>query len=155
MSNILVLYFSCSGVSENKANQIASILDCSCKEIKPKTPYNDIDLDWRDKHSRSSLEMNDEDARPQIESIDEDFSKYEYIFIGFPIWWGVEPRAIDTFLDTYDLTGKKIIIFATSGGSPIGYAIKHIKKLYPNLNIINSYLANFKIDKNEIISLLK
>ena len=155
MSKILVSYFSVSGVTKNKAKEIANILNCKLDEIVPSKLYSENDLDWRNKNSRSTLEMKDEKSRPEFIKSSVNPEDFDIIFIGFPIWWGVEPRIIDTYLEAYNLKGKTIIPFATSGGSPMGYCDKHLRKLYPNLNIKNGLLLNFGVEKDEILKLVK
>lgn len=120
MSKILVAYFSASGVTAQLAEKIAAVPGCDLHEILPERPYTSADLDWRNKKSRSSVEMNDKSFRPPIANKVADMAQYDVIFVGFPIWWYVAPTIINTFLESYDLTGKTIIPFATSGGSGIG-----------------------------------
>lgn len=155
MGKILVTYFSASGETKEKALELTKLLNADVIEIVPEKLYTSEDLNWRNKSSRSTLEMNDESSRPEIKDINIDLSNYETIFIGFPIWWGVEPRVIDTFIEKYNLTGKRIIPFATSGGSPISYCDSHLKKLYPSLDIRNGILLNFEVNKQTIENLLK
>ena len=119
MSRILVSYFSASGKTKSLAKNLAIALNSDIFEIEPVEKYSDADLNWMDKNSRSSVEMKDRKSRPLIKN-KIDVSKYDYIFIGFPIWWYREPSIIDTFLEEYDLSGKTIIPFATSGGSNLG-----------------------------------
>lgn len=116
----LVAYFSASGVTADAASSLAAAIEADQYEIRPALPYTGKDLDWQDKHSRSSEEMNDPSSRPELEDRDADISSYDRIFLGFPIWWYTAPRIIQTFLETYDFTGKTIILFATSGGSGMG-----------------------------------
>lgn len=155
MKEILVTYFSAEGTTKRKAEEIAEILNADIVEIAPLVKYTSEDLNWRNRLSRSSIEMQDERCRPQIKKINLQISDYKTVLIGYPIWWGVEPREVDTFLDTYDLSKCKIVLFATSGGSPINESVKHIKTSYPSLNIVSSYLANFNLDKKEIEDLFK
>lgn len=155
MSKILVSYFSVSGVTKNRAKEIANILNSTLDEIVPSKLYSEDDLDWRNKNSRSTLEMKDEKSRPEFIKSSVNPEDFDIIFIGFPIWWGVEPRIIDTYLETYNLKGKTIIPFATSGGSPMGNCDEHLQKLYPNLNIKNGLLLNFGVEKDEILKLVK
>jgi flavodoxin len=118
--NVLVAVFSASGVTEKVGKEIARIAGADFHEIVPKEKYTAADLDWMNKKSRSSVEMNDPSARPEIADNALDMSSYDTVIIGFPIWWGVAPRIIETFLESYDLSGKKIIPFCTSGGSGVG-----------------------------------
>ncbi len=123
MSKTLVVYFSASGVTAKVAKNLAEAAGAELFEIRPAVPYTQADLNWHDNNSRSSVEMRDASARPEIAERVEDMGKYEVIFIGFPIWWYVAPHIINTFLESYDLSGKKIVLFATSGGSDSGKAV--------------------------------
>ena len=118
--NILVAVFSASGVTRAVGEEIARIAGADFYEIVPKDIYTSEDLDWMNKKSRSSIEMNDPSARPEINGKVADMTSYDTVIVGFPIWWGVAPRIIDTFLESYDFSGKKIIPFCTSGGSGVG-----------------------------------
>lgn len=116
----LVAFFSASGETKKLAQTLASVVNGTLYQIKPETEYTPADLDWHDKHSRSSVEMQDPTCRPALAGIVEDINQYDTIFVGFPIWWYEAPRVIQTFLESYDLTGKAVIPFATSGGSNMG-----------------------------------
>lgn len=129
MSKILVAYFSASGVTKNAAEKLAKAANADLFEIKPVRPYTDADLDWTDKKSRSTVEMNDLSSRPEIANKCENIGSYDVVFVGFPIWWYVEPRIIDTFLESYDFSGKTVIPFATSGSSGLGKTAENFKKL--------------------------
>ena len=129
MKKVLVAYFSASGVTAKTARLIALAADADLFEIKPVIPYTDKDLDWTDKKSRSSLEMNDSSARPEIAERLDNFDDYDVVFVGFPVWWYVEPKIIDTFLESYDFTGKTVIPFATSGGSDLGKTAENFRKI--------------------------
>ena len=120
MKKILVAYFSASGETAKLAKTIAGVVDGDLFEIAPEVPYTAADLDWMDKGSRSTAEMNDDNSRPAIATKITDMAQYSAVFVGFPIWWYVAPTIINTFLEQYDLTGKKIIPFATSGSSDMG-----------------------------------
>lgn len=120
MSKRLVAYFSASGVTAQLAKTLASSVSADLHEIIPKEKYTSSDLDWRNKNSRSSVEMNDKSFRPAIANKVENIEQYDVIYIGFPIWWYVAPTIINTFLESYNLSGKTIIPFATSGGSGMG-----------------------------------
>ncbi|MCF0112176.1 MAG: NAD(P)H-dependent oxidoreductase [Erysipelotrichaceae bacterium] len=120
MAEILVAYFSASGQTAKLAQTITDVTGGDLHEIKPEVPYTKADLNWKDKNSRSSLEMNDPGSRPSIANRVENMDKYDIIFLGFPIWWYVAPTIIHTFLESYDFTGKTVIPFATSGGSDMG-----------------------------------
>ena len=119
MSKKLVAYFSASGVTKKLAEKLAAAVDADLFEIRPKIPYTKADLNWMDKNARSTIEMNDPDARPAIAK-QPDVSAYDKIYVGFPIWWYVAPRIINTFLEGCELSGKTVIPFATSGGSGMG-----------------------------------
>ena len=116
----LVVYFSASGTTAQLAKTLASVVDGDLFEILPKEKYTSADLDWRNKNSRSSIEMNDKSFRPAIANKVENIEQYDVIYVGFPIWWYVAPTIINTFLESYDLSGKTVIPFATSGGSGMG-----------------------------------
>ena len=128
---VLVAYFSASGVTGKAARAVAAAAGADLYEIRPQAPYTGADLDWRDRQSRSSAEMADPGARPAMAGEMPDVARYDTVFVGFPIWWGVEPRVVDTFLDRADRSGKRKIPFATSGGSGIAEPEKRLKALYP------------------------
>ena len=129
MSKKLVAYFSASGVTAKVAQTLADAIGADIFEIAPKIPYTAADLNWTDKNARSTIEMNDPSSRPEIRTKLDNMNEYDTIFVGFPIWWYVAPTIINTFLESYDLTGKTIIPFATSGGSGMG---KTNEKLAPS-----------------------
>lgn len=131
MKKILVAYFSASGVTKRAAEEIAAETDADLYEIVPAQPYTRADLDWTDRSSRSTLEMKDPGCRPEIAE-EADVSGYDVVFVGFPVWWYVEPRIVDTFLESRDFSGKILIPFATSGGSGISGAEKSMKAHCPN-----------------------
>ena len=131
---ILVAYFSAGGATASAARAVASAAGGELYEIKPAVPYTAADLDWNDSRSRSSVEMNDEACRPAIAGALPDLGQYDAVFLGFPIWWYVEPRIVDTFLDGCGIAGKALIPFATSGGSGIANVEKHLRQLYPAAN---------------------
>ncbi len=128
----LVVYFSASGVTEKLAKRLAEAIGSDIFEIVPRQKYTDKDLDWTDKNSRSSIEMADINSRPEIIKINFDIKNYDNIFIGFPIWWYREPSVVDTFLEQYDFKNKRIIPFATSGGSGMGDTYKYIQSVAKN-----------------------
>lgn len=144
---ILVSYFSAGGVTKRVATRLADILDADLEEIRPVHRYTDEDLDWRNNHSRSSAEMNDENCRPEIERPVHDLSSYDVVLVGYPIWWYVEPRAVDTYLERFDLEGKRIIPFATSGGSSISGSVSRLRNLHPKAEIEEGLLLNRGIDE--------
>ena len=131
---ILVAYFSAGGATASAARAVASAAGGELYEIKPAVPYTAADLDWNDSRSRSSVEMNDGSCRPAIAGELPDLGQYDAVFLGFPIWWYVEPRIVDTFLDGCGIAGKALIPFATSGGSGIANVDKHLRQLYPAAN---------------------
>ena len=142
MSKVLVTYFSASGVTAKTANKLAKEVDGDLFEIEPKEKYTSADLNWMDKKSRSSVEMNDPASRPEIAKQVENMDMYDTVLVGFPIWWYVEPKIIDTFLDSYDFAGKTVIPFATSGGSGIENVEKNLQKEYPNIHWGKGKLLN-------------
>ena len=142
MSKVLVTYFSASGVTAKTANKLAKEVDGDVFEIEPKEKYTSAYLNWMDKKSRSSVEMNDPASRPEIAKQVENMDMYDTVLVGFPIWWYVEPKIIDTFLDSYDFSGKTVIPFATSGGSGIENVEKNLQKEYPNINWGKGKLLN-------------
>lgn len=122
----LVAYFSASGTTKMVANRLAGAIGADIFEIEPKIPYSNQDLDWTKKNSRSSLEMNDRSSRPEVAKKVSNMEQYDKIFVGFPIWWYVAPTIVNSFLEQYDLSGKTIVPFATSGGSGMGETNKHL-----------------------------
>ncbi len=139
---ILVAYFSASGVTAKAAWKLAEVSGADLYEIKPEIPYTRADLDWMDKKSRSSIEMNDPSSRPGIADRLPDMGKYNVIFVGFPIWWYVAPTIINTFLESYDFSGKTIIPFATSGGSGMGKTNDGLEKSCPGAKLMAGKLLN-------------
>lgn len=125
----LVAYFSASGVTKAVAERLAKAIDADLFEIKPETPYTRADLDWTNKKSRSSVEKNNPDSRPEIAEKVTNMEDYDTVFIGFPIWWYVAPAIINTFVESYDFSGKTIVPFATSGGSGMGKTVDILKPL--------------------------
>ena len=136
MSSKLVAYFSASGTTAAVARNLAQAVDADLFEIAPAIPYTSADLNWRDKGSRTSLEMNDESCRPAIVGSVSGMDSYDVVFVGFPVWWYVEPRIIDTFLEAYDFAGKTVVPFATSGGSGLGKAPARMQKLAPGARVL-------------------
>ncbi len=124
----LVVYFSCSGVTKKTAELLSDVAGADLFEIRPEVPYTKADLDWMDKKSRSTVEMNDPSSRPAIADKVEHMEQYDTVYVGFPIWWYVAPTIINTFLESYDFSGKTVIPFATSGGSGMGKteAVLHV-----------------------------
>lgn len=142
MEKVLVAYFSASGVTKGVAEQLAEVTGGSLHEIKPAQPYTDADLDWKDKQSRSSLEMKDKASRPEITGKLTNMKDYDVIYVGFPIWWYTCPTIINTFMESYDFKGKTVIPFATSGGSTIKKACEDLKATYPEVNWKEGKLLN-------------
>lgn len=138
MSKKLVAYFSASsgGVTADAAKKIAEIADADLYEIRPEVPYTEADLDWQNPDSRSSVEMKDKSSRPAIADKNANASAYDVIFVGFPIWWYTAPTIINTFLESYDLTGKTIILFATSGSTDFGKSVEDLKASVSDTTVI-------------------
>lgn len=139
---ILVAYFSATGTTESVAKKIASVSGGELLEIKPKVEYSSADLNWNDNSSRSSRESADRKARPAIVIGANDISSYDVIFLGYPIWWDEAPRVINTFIEMFDLDGKTIVPFATSGGSGIANSVKTLQRSYPGINWRQGKLLN-------------
>ena len=146
MSKKLVAYFSASGVTIKVALRLAQEELAELFEICPKIEYTSADLNWMDDNSRSSLEMKAQSCRPEILNKLDNLDQYEIIYLGFPIWWYVEPRIIDTFLESYNFSKKQIVPFATSGGSGISNVVENLKAHYPELNFADGRLLNNYID---------
>lgn len=142
MSKKLVAYFSVSGVTEEVAKKLAKAAEADLFEIKPEVPYTAADLDWTNKKSRSTVEMNDPTSRPAIAEKLPNMADYDVIFVGFPIWWYVAPTIINTFLESYDFAGKTIVPFATSGGSGMGKTVAVLEKVAPKANFKPGKLLN-------------
>lgn len=144
----IVAYFSATGTTKEVAEKIAHVAKADLFEIKPSKKYTDADLDWQDKNSRSSKECANPSIRPEIAQKIENFDKYNTIFIGFPIWWYKEPNIIDTFVESYDFSGKMIVLFATSGGSGITKSAEEIKKLLPkSAKVVDGKMLNYSSEK--------
>ena len=127
MSKALVAYFSASGVTADAAKKIAEIANAAIYEIRPKVPYTQADLNWQDQNSRSSIEMKDKSSRPKMADKNAPVADCDVLFLGFPIWWYTAPTIINTFLESYDFSGKRMILFATSGSSGFGNALSDLK----------------------------
>lgn len=147
MSKKLVAFFSASGVTAQAARRLADAAGADLYEIKPAVPYTNADLDWMNKKSRSSIEMNDKASRPAIVDTDAHVADYDVVFVGFPIWWYIAPTIINTFLERYDFSGKKIVLFATSGGSGFGKTVSNLQPSAPNAKIIEGKVLNGRHDK--------
>ena len=154
MAKRLVAYFSASGVTKKVAEMVAEAGNCDLYEIIPKVPYTKADLNWMDKNARSTVEMNDKKFRPEIAGEELDVSAYDEIVVGFPVWWYVAPTIINTFLEKYDFSGKKIILFATSGGSGFGNTVSELQPSAPNAQIVEGKVLN-RMSKQEIVDWVK
>lgn len=150
MSKILVAYFSASGVTAKAAAALAKSANADIFEIKPEKPYTRADLDWTNKQSRSTIEMNDPESRPAIAESVFGMDRYDTIFVGFPIWWYVAPTIINTFLESYDLNGKVIIPFATSGGSGMGRTNDRLQPSCPGATLLQGKMLNVSLSENEL-----
>ena len=143
MAKKLDAYFSARGVTAKVADMLAAAVGADIHEIHPKVPYTKADLNWMDKKARSSIEMADKKIRPEIAESNVRIEEYDVIFLGFPIWWYVAPTIINTFLEQYDFSGKKIILFATSGGSKFGKTVEELKvSVSADTEIIEGKLLN-------------
>lgn len=147
-SKILVAYFSATGTTARAAEKLANATGGELYAIAPAKSYTSADLDWNDKQSRSSVEMNDPKSRPAIKSKKENITDYDVIFIGYPIWWDLAPRVINTFIESHDLKGKTVIPFATSGGSSLAGSAAALKKNYPSLDWKEGRLLNRADEKS-------
>ena len=143
---VLVAYFSATGTTRAAAERLAATTGGDLHEIKPEIPYTDADLDWHDQQSRSSIEMADASSRPAIVKDLTNLSDYDVVFVGFPIWWYTAPTLINTFLESYDFSGKVVIPFATSGGSTIERANSELRATYPSLDWREGRLLNTATD---------
>lgn len=147
---ILVAYFSASGVTAKAAWKLAEVSGADLFEIKPEIPYTSADLNWMDKKSRSSIEMNDPSSRPGIADRLPDMEQYDIIFVGFPIWWYVAPTIINTFLESYDFSGKTIIPFATSGGSDLGRTNDKLQPSCSGATLLKGKLLNGEVSEGTL-----
>lgn len=138
MDNVLVVYFSASGVTRKVADRLARTIRADQYEIEPVNKYTGVDLDWHDKRSRTTIEMEDKTARPEMKEKHIRLEKYDTIILGFPVWWYTAPRIINTFIESNNLEGKKVYVFVTSGGSGSEGSFKDLKETYPNINFISS-----------------
>lgn len=150
MSKALVAYFSASGVTKGVAERLARAAGAELYEIVPKQQYTSKDLDWNDKLSRSSVEMNDRSCRPQIRDKVGDMAQYDFVYVGFPVWWYREPSIIDTFLEAYDFSGKTIVPFCTSGGSGLGESAANIQLLAKGAKVLNGKRFSPRISEMEL-----
>ena len=150
MSKKIVAFFSASGSTKNLANNLAEVAGAEIYEIKPATPYTSQDLNWNNSSSRSSVEMQDKNSRPELADKNANISDAEIIFLGFPIWWYVAPHIVNSFLETYDFSGKKIVLFATSGGSGFGETVKNLQPSAPNAKFIEGKVFRSGTDKTTL-----
>ena len=152
---ILVAYFSASGVTAKAAWKLSEAAGADLYEIKPKVPYSSADLDWINKKSRSSVEMNDPILRPEIAGKLEGMDQYDLVFVGFPIWWYVAPTIINTFLESYDFSGKTIVPFATSGGSGMGNINEKLAPSCPGAILMKGKMLNGLLSQKELKAWVK
>ena len=151
MTKKLVAYFSASGVTKSVAQNLAKAVSADLYEIEPKVRYTNADLNWMDKKSRSTVEMDDKTSRPEIVDTDAKIENYDLIFLGFPIWWYVAPTIVNTFLEKYDFSGKKIVLFATSGGSGFGGTVANLRpSVSDSAEIVEGKLLNHNPSLEEI-----
>lgn len=150
MKKCLVAYFSAGGVTAKAAKALAEAAGADLYEIRPEVPYTREDLDWMDKKSRSTVEMNDPASRPALADADADISGREVIFVGFPVWWYTAPTIIKTFLETYDFAGKTIVPFATSGGSGLGDTEKTLQAVVPGAKVADGRMLNGRLNAAEL-----
>ena len=148
VSKTLVVYFSCTGNTKSVSEKIAQLTEADLYEIVPERPYTDDDLDYNNDDCRANKEMNDDSARPEIGSEEIDLSGYDTVYIGYPIWWGTMPKIINTFLDFYDLSGKIIMPFCTSGSSGIDQSVSDIKNEEPDADVREGLRASGASDHN-------
>lgn len=152
---ILVAYFSCSGTTREAARELAAVANADLFEIVPEQPYTDADLNWNDRQSRSSVEMRDATSRPAIAGRVSDMVRYDVVFIGFPVWWYIAPTIVNTFIESHDLTGKKVVPFATSGGSGIANCEKNLRKAYPEIDWCAGKLLNRHLSEKQFTEWLE
>ena len=154
MGKTLVAYFSASGKTAKVAEKLAAKVGADLYEIKPTVKYTKADLNWMDRKSRSSIEMNDKSFRPEIITGDVDVAPYDTIYLGFPIWWYVAPTVINTFLEAYDFSGKKIILFATAGSSDFGNTTAELKPSAKDAEFIETKVLKGILTDGKIDSLI-
>ena len=142
MKKTLIVYFSATGTTKAAAQKLANEYNADLYEITPEQPYTDADLNWRDKKSRSTLEMQDKSSRPAIKGTCENLAQYDTVWIGFPVWWYTAPTIVNTFIEAHDLSGKVLNVFATSGGSGVEGSANDLKNAYPQYTWGQSRLMN-------------
>ena len=150
MSKTLVAYFSASGVTKRVAENLAKATDGALYEIRPEIPYTNADLNWMDKKSRSTIEMNDPASRPEMADRAADIAQYDRVFLGFPIWWYTAPKIILSFLESYDFAGRTVIPFATSGGSGMGNVSKELAAACPGADVAAGRLLNGRLSADAL-----
>lgn len=155
MSKTLVAYFSATGTTAASAKYLSEVLEADIYEIKPEVPYVKADLNWLNPLSRSTKEMNSKNARPAIIKGDVDISGYDIVYLGFPIWWYIAPTIINTFLESQDFSGKNIVLFATSGGSDFGKAVKKLQPSCPDAVIKEGIVFKGKPSKEDVENWVK
>jgi flavodoxin len=148
--NALVAYFSATGATAKAARMLADAVGGELYEIKPAVPYTSADLDWTDKRSRSSVEMNDKQSRPALKDTGAPVAGYDVVFLGFPIWWYVAPTIINSFLEAHDFSGKTIVLFATSGGSGLGKSAAGLRPSAPGAKIVDGRMLNGRLNEGEL-----
>lgn len=153
MKDVLVAYFSATGTTEKVALMLADLANADRFEIKPEVPYSAEDLDWTDKQSRSTVEMNNLQFRPPVATFLPSLDQYHTIYLGFPIWWYVAPTIINTFCEAYDFTGKTVILFATFGGSGFGKTVEHLKDSLKGAQIIEGRIVKSDSDLDTLLEL--
>ncbi|WP_028509741.1 flavodoxin [Ruminococcus sp. NK3A76] len=152
MSKNITVCFSASGVTKRAAQLIADTLNTELIEITPKTAYTKEDLNWRDKNSRSTLEMSDKSSRPEITNEKVDLSGVDTVFLGFPVWWYIAPTIVNTFLEANDLSGKRIVLFATSGGSDFGKTVQFLKNSVASDTVISEgRVFSGRFEDNDVV----
>lgn len=142
MSQQLIAFFSPTGTTDRVAHALADAIGADLYEIRPAEPYNAADLNWNDRASRSSVEMDDPASRPALADTDADVAACDTVFVGFPIWWYTAPRIVNSFLEAYDFAGKKVVLFATSGGSGLGSCARDLAASAPGAEVVNGELLN-------------
>ena len=152
MSKILISYFSASGVTKSVAEKVSSIVNGDLFEIEPVNKYTSADLDWTNKQSRSSIEMNDKSSRPEVKEKASNINDYDTVLIGFPVWWYTAPTIINTFIEENNLENKKVYIFVTSGGSGVDGSFNDLKSTYPNINFVSGKRFSGNVSENDISS---
>ena len=152
MSKILISYFSASGVTKSVAERISSIVNGDLFEIEPVNKYTSADLDWTNKQSRSSIEMNDKSSRPEVKNKVDNVDDYDTVLIGFPVWWYTAPTIINTFIEENNLENKKVYVFVTSGGSGVDGSLNDLKSTYPNINFVSGKRLSSNVFETDITS---